>query len=265
MASSGGYDDLPFVAEFYDFVVPYRERGDVNFFVAAAKESGGPVLEIGCGTGRVLIPTAKAGVEILGLDASPAMLAVCREKLVRESAETQARASLTEGDMRQFDLGREFRLVTIPFRPFQHLMTVDDQLACLATVHRHLREGGQLVLDLFNPAFPHLADEKFFEELNREPPFTMPDGRKVLRRHHILARDFFHQTQDVELIYRVTFPDGREERLVQRFTMRYLFRFEAEHLLARSGFEVENVYADFEKSPYGSKHPGDLVFVARRK
>jgi hypothetical protein len=69
----------------------------------------------------------------------------------------------------------------------------------------------------------------------------------------------------VELIYRVTYPDGREERLVQRFTMRYLFRFEAEHLLARSGFEVENVYADFDKSPYGSKHPGDLVFVTRKR
>ena len=230
----------------------------------AAEQCGGPALEIGCGTGRVLIPTARAGIEIVGLDASPSMLAVCRDKLTHEPPEVQARVQLTAGDMRQFDFGRQFRLVTIPFRPFQHLMTVEDQLACLRTVHRHLLEGGQLVLDLFNPAFPHMADEKFFEELNREPPFTMPDGRKVLRRHHILARDFFQQTQDVELIYRITFPDGREERLVARFTMRYLFRFEAEHLLARSGFEVESVYADFEKRPYGSKFPGELIFVARK-
>jgi SAM-dependent methyltransferase len=264
MSPSGGYDEQPFVAEFYDYVVPYRERGDVNFFVEAAQQCGGPVLEIGCGTGRVLIPTARAGIDIVGLDASSSMLAVCREKLAHEVPEVQARVQLTEGDMRRFDLGRQFRLVTIPFRPFQHLMTVDDQLACLRTVHGHLLEGGKLVLDLFNPAFPHLADEKFFEELNREPPFTMPDGRKVLRRHHILARDFFQQTQDVELIYRVTYSDGREERLVHRFTMRYLFCFEAEHLLARSGFEVENVYADFEKSPYGSKYPGELIFVARK-
>jgi SAM-dependent methyltransferase len=265
MSQAGGYDEQPFVAEFYDYVVPYRERGDVNFFVEVARQCGGPVLEIGCGTGRVLIPTARAGIEIVGLDASPSMLAVCREKLSHEPPEVQARVRLTPGDMRRFDLGRQFCLVTIPFRPFQHLMTVEDQLECLRTVHRHLLESGKLVLDLFNPAFPHMADEKFFEELNREPPFTMPDGRKVLRRHHILARDFFQQTQDVELIYRITFPDGREERLVHRFTMRYLFRFEAEHLLARSGFEVENVYADFEKSPYGSKYPGDLVFVARKR
>jgi len=111
----------------------------------------------------------------------------------------------------------------------------------------------------------HASSRLIFEELNREPPFTMPDGRKVLRRHHILARDYFRQTQDVELIYRVTNPEGGEERLVHRFTMRYLFRFEAEHLLARSGFEVENVYADFDKSPYGSKFPGDLIFVARKR
>jgi hypothetical protein len=92
----------------------------------------------------------------------------------------------------------------------------------------------------------------------------MPDGRKVLRRLHVLARDFFRQTQDMEFIHRVTYPDGREERLVQRFTMRYLFRYEAEHLLVRSGYEVENVYADFDKSPFGSKYPGELIFVTRK-
>jgi SAM-dependent methyltransferase len=222
-------------------------------------------MEIGCGTGRVLIPTARAGVAIVGLDSSASMLAVCREKLAHEPPEVQARTELRQGDMREFDLGREFTLISIPFRPFQHLISVEDQLACLRAIHRHLQPGGRLVLDLFNPSLPHLADDRFLEELNREPAFTMPDGRKVLRRHHIHARDFFNQTQEVELIYRVTHPDGRDERLVQRFWMRYLFRFEAEHLLARSGFEVEQVYADFDKSPYGSKYPGELIFVARKR
>jgi 2-polyprenyl-3-methyl-5-hydroxy-6-metoxy-1,4-benzoquinol methylase len=84
MESSGGHDDNPFIAEFYDSVVPYRERQDVNFFVEMAQRCGGPVLEIGCGSGRVLIPTAKSGIEIVGLDASPMMLSVCREKLLSE-------------------------------------------------------------------------------------------------------------------------------------------------------------------------------------
>jgi SAM-dependent methyltransferase len=264
MEHPGGYDEYPFVAEFYDYVVPYRDRQDVDFFVELAQQSEGPTLEIGCGTGRVLIPTARAGIEIVGLDSSPSMLAICREKLGREPLEVRAKAELVEGDMRQFDLARAFRLVTIPFRPFQHLISVEDQLACLSTICRHLVAGGRLVLDLFNPSLPHLADDRFLEDWNREPPFTMPDGRKVLRRHHILARDFFKQTQDVELIYRVSYPDGREERLVSRYTMRYLFRYEAEHLLARAGYEVEDVYADFDKSPFGSKYPGELIFVARR-
>ncbi len=264
MVPSPGYDEYPFVAEFYDFVVPYRERRDVAFFVDLAKQCGGPILEIGCGTGRVLIPTARAGIEITGLDSSPKMLAVCREKLSHEAPEVKARVRLTEADMRQFDLSREFCLVTIPFRPFQHLISVEDQLACLGSVRRHLTSDGQLVLDLFNPSVPLLADDRFLEELNREPAFTMPDGRKVLRRHHILARDYFRQTQDVEMIYRVTYPDGREERLVQKVTIRYLFRYEAEHLLVRSGFKVQDVYSDFDKSPYGSKYPGELIFVARK-
>jgi SAM-dependent methyltransferase len=262
MASPKPYEDFPFVAEFYDYVVPYRERQDVNFFVELAQQAGSPVLEIGCGTGRILIPTARAGVRIVGLDSSASMLAVCREKLAREPQDVQARVELMEGDMRCFDLGRGFRLATIPFRPFQHLISVEDQLACLACIHRHLVAGGRLVIDLFNPSLPHLVNDRFLEELNREPPFTMPDGRQVLRRHRILARDFFNQTQEVEMIYRVSYPDGREERLVHRFPMRYLFRFEAEHLLTRSRFQVENLYADFDKSPYGSKYPGELIFVA---
>ena len=78
-----------------------------------------------------------------------------------------------------------------------------------------------------------------------------------------MSQDRFNQINYVELIYDVTHSDGREERLVHSFPMRYLFRFEAEHLLVRSGFEVEHVYADFDKSPYGSEYPGELIFVAK--
>jgi hypothetical protein len=102
------------------------------------------------------------------------------------------------------------------------------------------------------------------EEVGEEPEFVTPDGRKVIRRHRIVARDLHHQINQVELIYYVTHPDGTQERLVHAFPMRYLFRFEAEHLLVRCGFEVEAVYADFDKSPYGSKYPGELIFVAKR-
>jgi SAM-dependent methyltransferase len=263
--TSTEHDLFSVIAQFYDYVVPYRERRDVGFFVELAQQACGAVLEIGCGTGRVLIPMAQVASEVVGLDASPAMLAVCHGKLARESADVQAKVKLVEADMRNFELYRTFRLITLPFRPFQHLITVEDQRACLQAIHRHLTEDGKLVLDLFNPSLPGLlGDERFLEELNREPAFSMPDGRKVLRRHHVLSCDLFNQTQDVEQSYRVTYADGHEERFVQHFKLRHFFRFEVEHLLARSGFEVEQVYSDFDKSPYGSKYPGDLIFVARK-
>jgi SAM-dependent methyltransferase len=222
------------------------------------------VLEIGCGTGRVLVPTARAGVTIVGLDVSPHMLAVCRQRLEEEDATVRSRVELVEMDMRTFDLGRRFALVTLPFRPFQHLVTVEDQLSCLMNIRRHLVDGGRIVLDLFNPSLDALTGRQEGEELGDEPEFSTPDGRHVVRRYKIVAHDRFNQVSEVELIYYVTHPDGRRERLVHAFPMRYLFRFEAEHLLARCGFEVEHLYADFEKNPYGTHYPGDLIFVARR-
>lgn len=255
-------DEYANSAEFYDYVQPYAERKDVAFFVDLARESGGPVLEVGCGTGRVLLPTARAGIEICGLDLSGVMLGICREKLAHEPEDVRRRVKLHAADMRSFDLGRTFRLLTIPFRPFQHLLTVEDQLACLACVRKHLAPGGRFILDLFNPSLKALTDEMRKEGFGHDPEVVMPDGRRMKRWARIVSRNYVEQYQECELIHDVTHPDGRAERIVFAFKMRYLFRFEVEHLLARAGFEVETVYADYDKSPLGSKDPGELIFVA---
>jgi SAM-dependent methyltransferase len=257
-------DEYAVTAELYDQVPPYASRPDVPFFVETAMESGGPVLELGCGTGRVLIPTAREGIDITGLDLSVDMLAVCRKKLEAEPDEVRARIRLVVGDMRSFELQERFRLVTMPFRPFQHLTTVEDQLACLGCIRRHLAEDGKVIVDVFNPMLEALVKDNLGEEMTPEPEFTMPDGRKVIRKHKIVARDRVNQIQQIELIYYVTHPEGRQERLVQAFPMRYFFKFEMEHLLARAGFEVEQLYSDYDKSPYGEKYPGELIFIARK-
>jgi SAM-dependent methyltransferase len=225
MDRSGGYEN-PFIAESYDHVVPYSGRDDVTRYVGWARACGGPVLELGCGTGRVLVPIARAGVEIVGLDLSEQMLAICRKKLAAEPAAVQEHARLVAGDMTDFDLGRRFRLITTPFRPFQHILTVEGQLACLACVRRHLEDGGLFVLDLFNPSLPTLTRENADREFGEEPEFVMPDGRRVVRCARLPNRDYLQQINDVELIYYVTYPDGRRERIVDAFKMRYLFRFE---------------------------------------
>ena len=93
----------------------------------------------------------------------------------------------------------------------------------------------------------------------------MPDGRRIIRRHKVVGRDRASQVSDCEIVYYVTHANGRKERLVHAFPFRYLFRFEAEHLLSRAGFEVEHLYADYDKSPFGSKYPGELLFVARKR
>jgi ubiquinone/menaquinone biosynthesis C-methylase UbiE len=261
----GGYSDYPFVAEFYDFIEPYRTRDDIPFYLELAQAVPGRMLEVGCGTGRVLLPVARAGKEITGLDLSEFMLNVCRDKLSRESVDVQRRVKLVQSDMRRFHLRHTYSLVTIPFRSFQHLLTVEDQLECLTTIARHLEPSGLLILDLFNPSLPHLVAEKYLEEYGDEPEFALPDGRVVTRRQRIVSRDWLNHINDVELIYYVKHPDGRSERLVHAFRMRYLFRFEAEHLLARCGLRVEDVYADFQKTPYGSKYPGELILVGRKE
>ena len=263
MDDSAGYQ-REFVADFYDHVDPYRYRPDVAFYTALATEHGGPVLELGCGTGRVLLPTARAGVEITGLDLSDGMLSVCRSKLAEEAPEVQERVHLSHADMRSFDLDRRFGLVTIPFRPFQHLVTVDDQMACLASAHRHLEPGGTLALDVFNPSLQRLIDPRYLQELEPEPTFVMPDGRSVVRTDRNASVDLVNQIIHAELIYYVTHPDGARQRLVHDFPMRYFFRYELEHLLVRSGFRVEAVYGDFDRSAVGAEAAGELVFVARR-
>jgi SAM-dependent methyltransferase len=257
-------DKYEVTAAFYDHIVPYRTRPDVDFFVNAARQVGGDVLELGSGTGRVLIPTARSGITITGLDSAPAMLAICRQRLLEEPEAVQSRVKLVQGDMRDFDLGVSFSLVTLPFRPFQHLLTVTDQLACLDSIHRHLVEGGKLILDVFNPSLASLVQDDLGQEKGDEPEFTLPDGRRVLRTYRTTARDIVNQVNYVELIYNVFHPDGQQERHVDAFPMRYFFRYEVEHLLYRSGFEVEAVYSEYDRSPFGAKYPGELLFVARR-
>lgn len=255
-------DPYTTTAELYDHVGPYRTRGDVEFYVNIAKEVGGRVLEIGCGTGRILIPTAEAGIDITGLDASRAMLGVLESNLASQPKQVQDRVHLEQGDMRNFDLDEQFDLITIPFRPFQHLLTVEDQLACLASVRRHMKPHGKFVFDVFNPSIPGLADETKLEQAQPEPEVTMPDGRRFIRTHRFLKKDFLNQINDLELVHHVICPDGRKTEEIFAFQMRYLFRFELEHLLVRAGFAIESLYSGFDKAAYGERYPGDLIVLA---
>ena len=131
-------------------------------------------------------------------------------------------------------------------------------------IHRCLSAGGRLVLDVFDPWLEKLVDEADLKEQPQGEPFDMPDGRQVKRCERVTHRDRARQMIHIELIYYVTHPDDREQRQVHSFPMRYFFRFELEHLLARCGFEIENLYSGYDRSPIGAKLPGELIFVARK-
>jgi len=242
MDNRSGYDN-PFIADTYDFVVPYRERKDVVFFTSMARESGGPVLELGCGTGRILIPTAREGICITGLDRSPEMLRVCRSSLDREPDDLHRYTTLVQGDMRDFRLDAHFRLITAPFRVFHHMIEVDEQLSCLNAVSRHLEHGGKIVLDLFNPYLPYLYDKRFLEIIEEEPSFTLPNGQDVSRRSRLLSRNLHRQIIEIEFLYEWN-ENGQTRKQSHRLPMRYFFRYEIEHLLARTGFVLDTIYAD---------------------
>jgi SAM-dependent methyltransferase len=255
------YDEISSIAEFYDSTLIYLDRKDVAFYVEAAQHAAGPVLELGCGTGRVLLPTARAGIEITGLDASANMLARCREKLAREPAEVQRRVTLVRGSLTEFSLGCAFKLLTMPFRPFQHLLTVEEQLACLDAVRRHLAPGGWLIFDVFQVLPAAVHDPAWMEEREEGPAADLPDGRHVRRTIRVAAFHRNAQINDVEFCWYVTHPNGRQEEIRWRTPLRYYYRFELEHLLARAGMRTAAVYGDFDGSPYGEDSP-EMIFVA---
>jgi ubiquinone/menaquinone biosynthesis C-methylase UbiE len=145
----------PVIAAAYDDESPGLP-GDVDFYVGLAREAaaaGHAVLELASGTGRVAIPIARKGISIVGLDRSPAMLQHARQK-----GEGLANLRLIEGDMRDFHLDERFGLVFIPYRSFLHLLTVEDQKACLACIREHLVEGGRFALNFFNPNVVMIAE-----------------------------------------------------------------------------------------------------------
>ena len=245
-------------SEFYDY---HAKRGDVKFYVDFAVESGGPILEIGCGTGRILIPTARAGINITGLDKSEEMLNICRMKLESETVEVRDKVTLFNADMSDFNLDSKFSMVTIPFGPFNCLISIDEQLKCLNCIKRHLSDNGSLVLDLLYLSSKEFSSgEKGFVA---NTPFKMPDGRNVTWGIQFNSVDYNRQIVHEEMFYNIQYPDGHDEKLVYPSSLRYFFRYEVEHLLARTGFKTESVYADFDKEPFGTKYPSELVFLAR--
>lgn len=257
------------MSDFYD-PEAYDDRvqgvpGDVEFFLKLAQEShaaGHPVLELACGTGRVSVPIAQAGVRVVGLDLRPSMLALAQEKSAGLN-----NARWVEGDMRDFTLPERFGLIFIPFRSFQHLLTVDDQLGCLASVREHLAPGGRFALNVFNPNIIAIAEAISSQRgtlRRRRDDFTNVRSGHTMKAWE--TRDYRTATQvlDSDWMDEEIDDDGVVvSKVYKGLKLRYLFRYEMEHLLIRAGFEIEALYGDCLGSAFEDTSP-EMVWLAKK-
>ena len=237
-------------AEIYDSVYSYV-REDIPFYVEEARRAGGPVLELGCGTGRVAIPMAEAGVDVVGLDSSSAMLEVARRKMQRLKGRSGS-LTLVQADMRDFSLDKldeRFHLVVIPFRGFLSLLTVEDQVRALDKIKQHLAPGGKLIFNVFVPDLDMLVQEGDVPYHHRD--VTDPDTGARLVVWHQSGYDNHNQLINARAIVEELDELGVvRRRLYRDFQLRYVHRWEMHHLLTVCGYEVMDLFGDFDRSPF---------------
>ena len=246
-------------AEIYDSVYAYV-TDDIPFYVEEARRSGGPVLELGCGTARVAVPIAQTGIDIVGVDSSPAMLEVARLKV--DGARLTDRLRLVEADMRDFSLDERFNLAIIPFRGFLSLLSVEDQMLTLGNIKSHLAPGGKLAFNIFVPDLNMLVQEGDVAYHFRD----VTDGKgKRLVMWHQSAYDNYNQIIDARVIVDELAIDGVvDRRLYKDFRLRYSHRWEVQHLLTACGYEVEDLFGDFDRSPF-DEASREMVWVVRAR
>lgn len=219
---------------------------DTRFYSELARRTDGPIMELMCGTGRVMLPLAKEGYDITGVDVSSDMLAVARERVA--DAGLAARVTLLEADIRRGPLPGGFRLVFVAANSFMHLETIQEQLAALATIRSSLRRDGLLVLDLFSPHPHELAQND--GRLILANTFEL-DGDRV-QKFVSTETDLAAQLNYMTFIYDRIDAEGRVSRRTLPLTLRWLYRFEVEHLLERAGYELEAVFGTYDLDDYSA-------------
>jgi SAM-dependent methyltransferase len=224
------------IAELYD---PWSASvvEDVGFYLEEARRSGGPVVELGVGTGRIALPLAADGIRVIGIDSSRGMLDVCARRAALAGVELDLRV----GDLREPPISERVPLVICPFRSLLHMHTDEDRLGVLGAAHDLLVPGGRFVFDVFAPGADDIAQTND-RWLEREPGI------------------FEHAVWD-ETARTLTLTVRGEERETT-MALAWLSPDEWRVLLERAGFEIEACYGWFDRSPYRGRE--DTVWIARR-
>ena len=235
-----GVDRRIYDAELYDAL--NRSRADLPFYLACARAARGPVLELCCGTGRITIPLAQAGIDVTGLDFTSSMLGRARQR----ARQAGLRIRFVLGDMRRASLGRRFNLVFIPFNSIQNTYPIADVERVLANVRRHLAPGGRFVFDIFNPSLGYIVDAERKVQKGKFR-FRLPDGRRVTIDEHY-RYDAARQTGRVTWVHHIG-----AKSFSSRLDMRCFYPLEMDALLKYNGFEILRKYGSFRKESFRSE------------
>ena len=223
---------------------------DIPFYCDEAKKADGAVLEVACGTGRLTIPIAQSGVEIVGLDRSTSMLAHARSKAEAAGVKIE----WVEADCRQFELGRKFGLIFMAFNSLQHLHDHESLRAFFAQVRKHLAKGGRFIFDAFNPSLTILARDS--QKRNPLHVYEDPDGGGTITLEENSVYDDAAQVNRIKWYF--SRPGAQDFRL-EALDMRCFFPQELDMLVESNGFKLEAKYGNFERKPFASGDPKQVV------
>jgi SAM-dependent methyltransferase len=251
-------------ADYYD-IVHTGLPGEAEFYVGQAVRTNGATLELGCGTGRICIPMAMSGVDVVGLDNSKAMLRLCRQKM-RAVGKTPGLLRLIERDMRRFELEQTFDLILMAYRTFMHLLTPEDRHACLARVYDHLALGGTFIVSLW------AARSEDFAQYPSSGPrtvafagrYALPEGGGELIHFVSSACDELRQTIEEEhIIHEVNARAEATHTALLPMRRAWTSPEQMNALLTEHGFRIEALFGDFDCNPFTEKST-EMIWVAKK-
>lgn len=246
------HDMYAIFSRYYDLEFDVFD-GDIDMYTQFAENMDGPILELGCGSGRVLRHLQEIDLPIAGVDTSESMLQHARNRV-------DPRVRLYQQDMRFLDNldDAPFAMVFCAVNTFLHLPDVESQMLALNSIRQQTAGGGILLLDLLVPDPQYLSS--LDGRMEREFETLFDDGSR-LDKWVVRTHDLASQTIDTTVYYDLTFGDGTLKRTVASYATRYIHHVELEHLLARTGWEIVSLFGGYDLEPFDSSSERIVVLA----
>jgi SAM-dependent methyltransferase len=228
---------------------------DIPFFLRQAKKYGEPILELACGTGRVTIPLAEAGMDIVGLDVHSSMLEHARKKAAAKGVAVE----WVQADCRDFRLGKKFKTIIFPFNTISVLFDLESIEACLSCVRKHLLDDGRFIVHFFNARFDYLTRNPSERFPVAEYPDPNGNGQVVVTESNVY--DTASQINHIKWYYRF---ENQPDEHVEELNMRIFFPQELDALLHYNGFVIDAKYGDYDETPFESRSLRQLIVCRKR-